>query len=172
MTFFPGKISILRPKISDDFFLVIDQVFQILRLFTVLNVVYDPFFTRKSTISKKNSLIRPFFYSVRTFARIRQRYFSKYWGDQCMGRPHLKFFFGGTVPPVPLRSPPLNLCMIFIIRVHLCMHVWSFNVKFQSVYICLCLYAYIQTHLYYACVLARYYVYAMVYASNCMLGPL
>ena len=43
------------------FFLVIDQVFQIFRFFTVLNVIYDPFFTRKTAISEKNSLIRPFF---------------------------------------------------------------------------------------------------------------
>src|SRR6218665_2637147 len=97
-------------------FLVIDQVFQILRFFTILNVVYGPFFTRKATISEKNSLIRPFFYSVRTFARIRQHYFSKYWGDQCMGRPPPQIFFGGTVPPVPLglrpwaRSGPRAAC--------------------------------------------------------------
>src|SRR6218665_2594242 len=50
-------------------FFVIDQVFHILRLFTALNVVYDLFFTRKTTISDKNSLIRPYFYSVRTFTR-------------------------------------------------------------------------------------------------------
>src|SRR6218665_3263578 len=42
MTFFPEKISIFTRKISDDLFLVIGQVFQILRFFTVLNVVYDP----------------------------------------------------------------------------------------------------------------------------------
>ena len=41
-------------------FLVIGQVFLILRFFTLLNVVYDLFFTRK-TISEKNSLIAPFF---------------------------------------------------------------------------------------------------------------
>src|SRR6218665_3245103 len=52
-------------------FLVIDQVFLILRIFTVSNVVYDPFFTRKSTISEKNSLT-PIFYSVRAFAPIPQ----------------------------------------------------------------------------------------------------
>src|SRR6218665_567060 len=73
-------MSIFTPKLSDDHFLIIDQVFQILRFFPVLNVVYDPFFTRKIPISEKNSLIRPFFYSLRTFARIRQHYFSKYWG--------------------------------------------------------------------------------------------
>src|SRR6218665_3448892 len=99
MTLFPEKISICTPKISDDLFLVIDQVFQILRLFTLLNVVYDLFFTRNTTISEKNSLIAPFFYSVRTFARIRQHYFSKYWGDQCMGRPHLKFWRPSPQPP-------------------------------------------------------------------------
>jgi len=42
-------------KISDDLFLVIDQVsrifpffFKIFRIFTMLNVVYDPFLTRKT----------------------------------------------------------------------------------------------------------------------------
>jgi len=65
-------------------FLVIDLVFrifpffsQIFRVFTMINIVYYPFLTRKT----------PFFYSVHTFTRIRQHYFSKYWGDQCMGRP-------------------------------------------------------------------------------------
>ena len=41
---FPEKMSIFTPNISYDLFLVIDQVFQILRFFTVLNVVYHPFF--------------------------------------------------------------------------------------------------------------------------------
>ena len=58
---FSGKISIFTPKISDDLFLVIDHVFQILRFFTVLNVLYNPFFTIKTTISENNSLITPFF---------------------------------------------------------------------------------------------------------------
>jgi len=40
-----------------------------------------------------------FFYSVHTFTRIRQHYFSKYWGDQCMGRPPPQIFFGGGRPP-------------------------------------------------------------------------
>ena len=51
MTFFSH-----RPGFSDFLFLS-----QILRIFTVLNVVYDPFFTRKTTISEKNSLTTPFF---------------------------------------------------------------------------------------------------------------
>ena len=49
-----------------------------------------------------------FFYSVRTFARIRQHYFSKYWGVGCMGRPHTSIFWG-TVPQEIPRSPPLDL---------------------------------------------------------------
>src|SRR6218665_940656 len=66
MRFF-GKISIFTGKISDDLFLVIDQVFlifpfffQIFSIFTVLNVVYVPFFTRQTTISENNSLMTPF----------------------------------------------------------------------------------------------------------------
>src|SRR6218665_968207 len=50
-----GQISIFRVKISDDLFLVIDLVLQIFpffshifRMFTVLNVVYDHFLTRKT----------------------------------------------------------------------------------------------------------------------------
>src|SRR6218665_3801826 len=56
-------------KISYDLFLVIDQVFQIFPFsfprfsvsFTMLNVVYDPFLTRATTISEKNSFMTPFF---------------------------------------------------------------------------------------------------------------
>src|SRR6218665_2535529 len=83
-----GKISIFRVKISDDLlFLVIDLVLRIFsffshifRMFTMLNVVYDHFLKPpfpQTTI----------FHSVLTFTHIRQHYFSKYWGDQCMGRP-------------------------------------------------------------------------------------
>src|SRR6218665_3405347 len=96
MTLFRKKNSIFTPKISDDLFLVIDQVFQILRFFTLLNVVYDLFFTRNTTISEKNSLIAPFFYSVRT-------------GDQCMGRPPPQIL-GEPSHPVPPRSPHLRWC--------------------------------------------------------------
>src|SRR6218665_1202642 len=95
------------PKNSDDLVFShrpgFSDFFQILRIFAVLNVVYDPFFTTKTTISKKNSLTTPFFYSVRTLTRIRQHYFSKYWGDGCMGRPPPQIL-GGPSP----RSPPLR----------------------------------------------------------------
>src|SRR6218665_1045770 len=63
--------------------------------------------TRKATISEKNSLIKPFFYSVHTFTRIRQHCFAKYHGGaDAWAVPQLQFFWR-AVPPVPPRSPPL-----------------------------------------------------------------
>src|SRR6218665_1290090 len=61
------------------------------------------------------------FYFVHTFTRIRQHYFSKYWGNQCMGRPPTSNF-RGTVPPVPpgLRPWP---CL------HLQMHAYNHKVR-------------------------------------------
>src|SRR6218665_325809 len=47
-----------------------------------------PFPHKKTTI----------FHSVHTFTHIRQHYFSKYWGDQCMCRPPTSNF-GGDRPP-------------------------------------------------------------------------
>src|SRR6218665_2638866 len=91
------KFPFSRPTFLMTFLLVIDQVFLIFCIFTVLDVVYDPFFTRKNTVSEKNSLMT-LFYSVRTFARIRH-YFSKYWGDRCMGRPPPQIFGGQSPSP-------------------------------------------------------------------------
>ena len=55
--FFRKNISIFTAKISDDLFLVIDQIFrifpffsQIFRIFTMLNAVYDPFLTPSFTL--------------------------------------------------------------------------------------------------------------------------
>src|SRR6218665_845601 len=61
-------------------------------------------FTRKATISEQNSL-KTFFYAVRTFARIRQHYFSKYWEDGCMGSPPTSNL-GGPSPQSPLGLRP------------------------------------------------------------------
>src|SRR6218665_1661189 len=113
------KISIFTAKISDDLFLVIDQVFQI---FSFLSLIFRNYV--KCRLWPFPHMKNTFFYSVHTFARIRQHYFPKYWGDECMGRPHLKF--GGNVPPVPLglrpwaRSPnsfhPPNTKVTFVSR--------------------------------------------------------
>src|SRR6218665_332866 len=93
---FSGKISIFRVKISDDLFLVIDLVWgifpffsQIFRIFTVLNVVYDPFLTRKTPF-----LLCSYFHAHPTTLLLK-----KYWGDPCMGRPHLIFW--GDRPSSP-----------------------------------------------------------------------
>jgi len=56
-----------------------------------------PFFHKKKHCFKKEFLDDTFF---TLFARIRQHYFSKYWEDGYMGRPHLKFW--GTTPQSPL----------------------------------------------------------------------
>ena len=85
------------------FFLVIDQAFrifpffyQIFRIFTMFNVVYDPFLTRKT----------PFF-TLFILSRT-----SDYTTSQNIGGtdgwtfPHLKFW-GGPSPSSP-RSPPLG----------------------------------------------------------------
>src|SRR6218665_1824504 len=83
-------------------FLVIDLVLRIFpffshifRMFTMLNVLYMTL----SSQEKHN------FHSVHAFTHIRQHYFSKYWGDQCMGGSPTSTF-GGTVPPVPLGLRP------------------------------------------------------------------
>src|SRR6218665_2513495 len=66
-------------------------------------LIYDICFHKKNHYFRKEFLYDPFF-TLRTLARIRQHYFSKYWGDGCMGRPPPQMFFLGGVPP---RSTPL-----------------------------------------------------------------
>src|SRR6218665_2609915 len=56
------------------------------------------------------------FHSVHTFTHIRQHCFSKYWGDQCMGRPPTSIFFGGDRPPSPpYVSAPECLSFLFLL---------------------------------------------------------
>src|SRR6218665_1419306 len=115
MKFFRNKISVFTPKISEDLFLVIDHDFRIFpiflkisHIFAASNVVYDPFFTRKTLISEDNSLMTPFFYSVHAFARVRQTLLLKILGGRMYGpSPHLKFCWG-AVRPVPPRSPLMH----------------------------------------------------------------
>src|SRR6218665_2020423 len=117
----PSVISCKNPiftaKISDDLFLVIDQVFrifpffsQIFRVFTVLNVIYDPynyvfFLTRKTTISEKTSFRTLFLLCSYFRARPTTLLLKILGGTDAWAVPHLKFF-GGTVPPVPLGLRP------------------------------------------------------------------
>src|SRR6218665_568359 len=115
---FSEKISNFTAKISDDLFLVIDQVFrifpffsQIFPLFTMLDVVYDPFLTRKTTLFQKELLYDTFFYSVRTFTHIRQHYFSKYWGVRMHGPSPTSNFWGDRHPSPPYVSAPGSSCL-------------------------------------------------------------
>src|SRR6218665_382310 len=114
MTHFQKEFPFSRPKILMTYFLVIDQVFvifpfifQILRIFTVLNVVYDPFFIRKNTISEKNSLTTPYLLCSYFRAHPTTHYFSKYWWrtDAWAVPPTSTFFFGA--PQFPSKSLPL-----------------------------------------------------------------
>src|SRR6218665_465373 len=113
-----GKIPIFRVKISDDLFFShrpgSSDFSHIFRMFTMLNVVYDHFLTRKTI-----------FHSVHAFTHIRQHYFSKYLGGPMHGRsPHLKFW--GDRPP----SPPLGLrpCSPSSLRTHTCIRHLSIEI--------------------------------------------
>src|SRR6218665_2445125 len=89
--FFQEKISIFTPKISDENF----------RIFTALNVIKDPFFTRKTTISEKNSLITPFLLCSYFRAHQTTLYFSKYWGGRMHGPSPTSNFLGDRSPQPP-----------------------------------------------------------------------
>src|SRR6218665_1653545 len=86
-----GKISIFRVKISDDLFLVIDLglwIFpffsHIFRMFTMLNVVYDHFLTRK-----------PPFFTLFILSRTSDNTTSQNIGrTNVWAVPHLKFWRG------------------------------------------------------------------------------
>src|SRR6218665_2957739 len=106
MRFFPEKISTFTPKISDDLF------FSNRPLFTALNVVYDPFFTRKTTISDKNSLIRPCFLLCSYF-RAHPTTLStslNIGGGPIHGSSPTSNFLG-AVPPVPLGLQPCPILL-------------------------------------------------------------
>src|SRR6218665_3094369 len=62
-------------------------------------------------------------------------------GDQCMGRPPTSNF-GGTVPPVPPRSPPLLIPSLFAFHLGL-------SVNFSIyIYIYMPIYRYIYRYIY------------------------
>src|SRR6218665_820084 len=100
-------------KIFDDHFLVIAQVFlifhffsQIFPFFTMLNVVYDPFLTRKATISEKNSFMTPFF-TLFVLSRESENTTSQNIGGTDAWAVPPPQILGGDRPPSPPRSPPL-----------------------------------------------------------------
>src|SRR6218665_3769983 len=86
----------------------------IFHMFTMLNVVYDHFLTRKTQFF---TLFHRLIFSVHAFTHIRQHYFSKYWGTNAWAVPHLKVW--GDRPPVPPRSPPLRIGLS-LVQVSIC----------------------------------------------------
>src|SRR6218665_1343876 len=66
-------------------------------MFTMLNVVYDHFLTRKTQ-----------FFTLFMLSRTSDNTTSQnIGGDQCMGGPPTSIWGGGRPPPSPPRSPPL-----------------------------------------------------------------
>src|SRR6218665_1181903 len=88
---------------------------------------YHPFFTRKTAISENNSLITSFFTLFVLSRASDKHYFSKYWGDGCMGRPPSQIFWG-AVPKSPLGlrlyvhiDPVVLMLLVKRMFLHLCM---------------------------------------------------
>ena len=108
MTFSSEKMSIFTAKISDELFcfLSLTRFFgfslsfpRFSVSFTMLNVVYDPFLTRTTTISEKNKFLYDTFFTLFVLSRASDNTTSKnIGGTNAWAVPHLKFW--GTVPPV------------------------------------------------------------------------
>src|SRR6218665_409333 len=82
-------------------------LFWIFHIFAICNVVFDPFFTRKTHISKNNSFMTPYFTLFVLSHTYDKHYFSKYWEDGCMGLPPPKILWGPS-PQSPLGLRPWN----------------------------------------------------------------
>src|SRR6218665_4004830 len=105
MTFLRKEFPFLRQKFLMTF--VFPHIFQILPVFTVSNDTSVALPSREKPTFREKTLDDTFFYSVRTFARIQQHYFSEYWVDECMGRPPTSKFWG-VVPQYLHKSPPMT----------------------------------------------------------------
>ena len=104
--FFRKNIFTFRVKISDFFFF-----FSHRPGFSDFPFLFPDFpylYYVKCRIRPFPHLKNNFLYSVHTFTCIRQHYFSKYLGDQCMGRPPPQIFLGPSPQSLP-RSPPLTI---------------------------------------------------------------
>ena len=116
--FFRKKFPFSRPKFLMTFFSrwpgfrIFPFFSQIFRIFYYVHCRKWSFPHKNNRYFRKEFLYDTLFYSVRTFARIRQHYFSKYWGR--MHGPFPTSNFVGTVPPVPPRYPPLLLMLILL----------------------------------------------------------
>src|SRR6218665_1022981 len=120
MTFSPEKLPFSRRKFLMPFFNH-RPGFSDFTFHYCIKCRIRPFLHQKNHYFRKEFVDKTIFYSVRTFARIQQHYFSKYWGTNAWAVP-LKFFLGGP-SPVGLRpwGVPLNLGLFLFIfrRIHL-----------------------------------------------------
>src|SRR6218665_3353906 len=108
MTVFSENILNFTAEISDDlFFKSSTRFFGFSLSFPRFSMLVF-YMTRISPFPRKKNHFMTLFCSVHTFARSRQRYFTKYWEDGCMGRPPTSNFFWGDRPLSPPRSPPLT----------------------------------------------------------------
>src|SRR6218665_2983338 len=97
--FFWKKISFSRPKSVMTF--RIFPFFQRFSIsFTMLNVVYDPFLTRTTTISEKNSFMTPFFIICSYFRAHPTTLFLKILGGTDAWAVTPPEIFGGPSPQV------------------------------------------------------------------------
>src|SRR6218665_2158259 len=103
---FMEKISIFTPKNSDDqVFLILTLSFQILCVFIVSNVIYDPFFTTKSPLSTKKFLDDTYFFTLFKLSRPSHNTTSQnIWGTNAWAVPPPQILGG------PSPQSPLGLC--------------------------------------------------------------
>ena len=72
------------------FFHIFPTFFKIFYIFTLLNLIYDPFFATKTPISENNFLMKTLLLKIL--------------GADAWAKPHI---LGGPSPPVPPRSLPM-----------------------------------------------------------------
>src|SRR6218665_4173235 len=107
MTFFREKMSIFRPKISEDLFSSHRPSFSdFFHIFAACNIVFYDRSSRENPLFQKIIPSRvTSFYSVRALQRIRPTLLLKiFGGTDAWASPTSNF--GGTVPPVPLGLRP------------------------------------------------------------------
>src|SRR6218665_1984152 len=101
MTLFPEKISIFTPKIFDDLFLVIDQVFSDFTFLYSIKFRIRPFLHQKNHYFRKEFLDNNIFFTLFVLSHASDNRTSLNIGRGPMHgpSPHLKFW--GDRPPSP-----------------------------------------------------------------------
>ena len=108
---FRKKFPFSRRKFLMTFFRIFRIFYQIFRIFYYVQCrthVYDPFLTRTTTISEKNSFMTPVLLCS-YFRAHPTTLLLKILVGRMHGAPPHQIFFWGDRPPVPYRSPPLHV---------------------------------------------------------------